>query len=103
MHVGFGVQKARSEKMTIESEIKTALESGSIIMGARVVAKALKMKNVDSVVLANNCPESVKKDISHYAKISNTKVQEFGGSEKQLGVLCGKPFAIAVLAIAKKK
>lgn len=89
--------------MTIESEIKTAFESGNILMGARVVAKALKTKNVDSVVLANNCPESVRKDINHYTKISNVKVQEFGGSGKQLGVLCGKPFAIAVLAIAKKK
>ena len=47
--------------------------------------------------------ENVKNDISASAKISGVKVENFAGTGKQLGVFCGKPFAVASLAVLEEQ
>jgi elongator complex protein 3 len=41
----------------------------------------------------------IKKDIDYYSKLTGIKFENFDGTAKQLGIFCGKPFSIAVLAI----
>ncbi len=85
--------------MAISEEIKTAISEKNIIIGSKQVIKALKTKDTKLIILARNCPEGTKKDISYYSKLCGAQVKEFDGSAKDLGVICGKPFAIATLAI----
>ena len=85
--------------MTLEDEIKTALANGELIIGTRTVSKALKAGGVKTVVVANNAPDNVRKDLEHYSKLSKTKLENFKGTGKQLGIFLGKPFPVAVLAI----
>ena len=80
-------------------ELRNALKEKNIIIGSKQTVKYLKLKNVKIVVVANNCPENVKKDIEYYSKLTGIKVENFDGTAKQLGVFCGKPFSIAVLAV----
>ena len=94
--------KRKVNRMALEDKMKAAMESSNIIIGSRSVIKALKLKNLKSVILANNCPDNIKKDISHYAKISDIEIEQFKGTGKQLGIFCGKPFGIAVLGITAK-
>jgi len=80
-------------------EIKNALKEKRIVLGSKQTIKNLKLKNIKFVVIANNCPENIKKDIEYYSKLTGIKVEVFDGTAKQLGITCGKPFAIAALAI----
>jgi large subunit ribosomal protein L30e len=80
-------------------ELRNALNEKKVIIGSKQSMKNLKLKNVKLVIVANNCPENIKKDIDYYSKLTGIKVEKFDGTAKQLGVLCGKPFSIAVLAI----
>jgi len=80
-------------------QLKNALKEKNVIIGSRRTLKYLKLGNVKLVVIANNCPETIRKDINHYAKMSKLKVEGFNGTAKQLGVFCGKPFPIATLSI----
>jgi len=80
-------------------QLKNALKEKNVIIGSRRTLKYLKLGNVKLVVISNNCPESIRKDMEYYAKMSKIKVEEFDGSAKQLGVSCGKPFPIAALSI----
>jgi large subunit ribosomal protein L30e len=80
-------------------ELRNALNEKKVIIGSKQTMKHLKLKNVKLVIVANNCPENIKKDIDYYSKLTGIKVEKFDGTAKQLGVLCGKPFSIAVLAI----
>lgn len=84
-------------------ELKAALAKGNVLFGSRSVLKALKMKNPKAVFIALNCPENLKNDIHAYAKISGTRVENFNGSAKQMGIFCGKPFAVASLAVIGEK
>jgi large subunit ribosomal protein L30e len=83
-------------------ELRDALKENKVIIGSKKTIKYLKLGNVKLIILANNCPENIKKDIEHYAKLSEVKIENFDGTAKQLGIFCGKPFAIASLAIVSK-
>ena len=80
-------------------ELRNAINENRVIIGTKQAIKNLKLKNAKLVVVANNCPENVKKDIEYYSKLTGIKVENFDGTAKQLGIFCGKPFSIAVLAI----
>jgi large subunit ribosomal protein L30e len=80
-------------------ELRNAVNEKRVIIGSKQTVKNLKLKNIKLVVLASNCPENIKKDIDYYSKLTGIKVEKFDGTAKQLGMFCGKPFSIAVLAI----
>lgn len=80
-------------------ELRNAIKEKNVIIGTKQAIKNLKLKNVKSVVVANNCPENIRKDIEYYSKLTGIKMESFDGTAKQLGILCGKPFSIAVMAI----
>lgn len=80
-------------------ELKAALVKGNVLFGSRSVLKSLKLKSPRMIFVASNCPETVRRDINSHAKISGATVENFAGTAKQLGIVCGKPFAIASLAV----
>ena len=82
-------------------ELKDALKENKVIIGSKRTIKYLKLGSVKLIILASNCPDDVKKDIEHYTKLSGIEIENFDGTAKQLGIFCGKPFAIASLAIVK--
>ena len=80
-------------------EVRDALKENKVIIGSKRTIKYLKLGKANLIVLANNCPENVKKDVEHYVKLTGVKLENFDGTAKQLGIFCGKPFPIATLAI----
>jgi len=86
---------------SVNEQIKESIANNSAIIGSKRVLKDIKTGNVDLVVVAKNCPENIKKDVEHYSKVGNLKLEEFDGTGKDLGTFCGKPFSIAILAIKK--
>ncbi|MFZ3077622.1 MAG: 50S ribosomal protein L30e [Candidatus Aenigmatarchaeota archaeon] len=87
----------------ILEDLKAAVAKGNALFGSRSVMKALKLKSPKMIFVASNCPESAKNDINSSAKISGTKIENFEGTGKQLGVFCGKPFSIASLAVLEEQ
>ncbi|MBN2202846.1 MAG: 50S ribosomal protein L30e [Candidatus Aenigmarchaeota archaeon] len=82
-------------------ELKDALKENKVVMGTDRTMKSVKLGKAETVVLASNCPDDVRKDLEKYTKLSGIKLENFEGTAKQLGVFCGKPFSIASLAIVK--
>ena len=80
-------------------DLREALNEKKVILGSKRTIKYLKLGKVKKIVIANNCPEEVRKDLEHYTKLSEIKMEKFDGTAKQLGIFCGKPFSIATLAI----
>ena len=85
----------------IEAEIKEALATKKIVLGSRQTKKALKKGQAKKVVIAKNCPEELKKDFAHLTKIAGIDLVQFEDTATRLGIICGKPFKIAALAILK--
>ncbi len=85
--------------MDYKAEIKKAIAENKLVIGSREVLKKLKLGKPKLIVIASNCPESLKKDIEYYSKLAGVELKVFEGTERDLGVFCGKPFPIAAIAI----
>ena len=83
-------------------DLRIALEEKKIIIGSKRAIKYLKLGKVKKIIISNNAPESVKKDVGHYSKLTGIELENFDGTSKQLGIFCGKPFSISVMAIVSE-
>jgi len=81
--------------------IKEASKNKKLVLGTKTVLKGLKNTTINQVFCASNFPEQTRKDLNHYAGLSNVKIEEFGGNSSKLGEACGKPFKILIVGIQK--
>lgn len=83
--------------MTIE-ELRKDLKTKKPVFGSDKAIKELKTGKLNKIYLSSNCREDVKRDITHYAKLSDVKVIELEETNEDLGVICKKPFNISVIS-----
>jgi len=81
--------------------IKDSLKEDTGIIGTKETIKLLKQGQISTVFLTVNAPESVKKEIKTYSKMSETEVIDLDVPNNELGTVCRKPFAISVYSIKK--
>ena len=81
----------------MKQEIRKLLDSGKVIIGTDRTLKALRSEKLSRVLISANCNESTVEQISAYA--GKAKVEKLPETNEELGVLCKKPFRIAVLGI----
>ncbi len=77
----------------LAGSLRVAIESGRVVLGARQCRKAIKDGKARLIIIASNCPDG-------YLRLQEeAPVQEFPGSNVELGAACGKPFSVSVVAI----
>jgi len=57
----------------INNQLKEAVTNNNVIIGSKRIIKSLKTSEIDSIVIATNCPENVKKDINHSSELAGVK------------------------------
>ena len=80
----------------VEKALRKAMKTGKVFLGSKRTIKALKNGEAKLVVIASNCPDEVRMEVEKYS----VPVVEFKGTNMELGAVCGKPFSVAVPAIA---
>ncbi len=85
--------------MNLETQLKLAMETGKVKLGSNSAIKLLKLGKAKLLIIANNCPENIRKDIEYYASLTETPIYKFKGNNKELASLCKKPFPVSVLTI----
>lgn len=83
-------------------QLRDAVAAGTALIGSRSVLRAIRTGSTKSVIITSNCPSTTAADIQKLARMAGISVERFDGTGKQLGTLCGKPFAIAAAAIREK-
>jgi len=89
--------------MELEKLIKEKTKEGKILLGFKTVIKSLKSSKPELVVVANNIPDDKRKIVELNAKVSKVQVKEYKKDNVSLGLLCGKPFSVSVLAVKRGK
>ena len=79
-------------------DLKQALKEKEMVLGTKETIKGLKQGKLSKVFLASNCPNHVKEDIKHYAKLANAEVEELKIPDDEVGLLCKKQFSVSVLS-----
>ena len=85
--------------MDVKKIIKDAIKQNRIIIGYNRVIKEIKTKKPKIIVYANNIPKNKLENIIHNAQIAKIDVKEYPSDNINLGLFCGKPFQVSVLAI----
>lgn len=83
--------------MDVQRSLRTAVQSGKVLIGADQATKAIGRGEAKLVVLATNCPAG--ETIKTAASQKRVPVYDFNGMGTQLGPACGKPFAISALVV----
>jgi len=87
------------DQKELMNKLKEAIVDNTVVIGTKETIKYLKLKELKLIIIANNVQDDVRNDIEKYSNISETKIEEFDGTAKELGIMCGKPFPIAVLSL----
>ncbi|HNX17915.1 MAG TPA: 50S ribosomal protein L30e [Methanoregula sp.] len=82
--------------MDFNASLRRAIKTGDVILGQNNTEKCIKEGKAQMVVIAENCPENLKKQLAGY---ENIFIHTFDGSSVALGKACGKPFMVSALAI----
>lgn len=80
----------------MKTEIRKLLGTDKLIIGTERTIKALKNDELAKVIVSKNCSERVQNQLKGKAEIV-----EADENNEELGVLCKKPFRIALLGIKK--
>jgi len=81
--------------------ITKAIKGEKAILGFKRTLKGLRNNTVATVFLAKNCPEVIRDDIEHYAKVAEVQVETLEIPCEELGTLCKKPFMVTVIGVLK--
>lgn len=81
--------------MDINKALKTAVTTGKVLFGYEQTVKAINTKKAKLIIVSQNCPDE------HLTFIEKHKVPfyRFGGSNVELGSICGKPFSVSMLSV----
>jgi large subunit ribosomal protein L30e len=83
----------------VDKAIATAVKTGKVVFGANEALNSAKTGKARLIVLASNAPSQIRDDLEYYGKLSQIPIVTYRGSNFDLGVVCGKPFAIATLTV----
>ena len=81
----------------VDKILKNVVKKGKVKIGARQTQIAIKEDKAKLVVMAKNCPFS--SDISKISDEEKIPVYNYGSNSMDLGVVCGKTFAVSVFAV----
>ena len=85
--------------VNLDQALGVTVKTGKVLFGANSTIKNVMTGKVRLVVLASNCPDSIRKDVEKYCKISRIPLVVSPRNNTELGRACGKLFSISVLAV----
>ncbi len=83
----------------VNREIEKAVKTGRVFFGCDSAVKNALEGKAKLIILAENCPEKMRRKIERYSKLSNIPILIYNGSGRELGKVCGKPFTVSALSI----
>jgi len=83
----------------LNRSIALAVKTGRVLYGVKNALKNAKTGKLRVVIRAANCPQKFSEDLEYYCNLSKIPLIVYSGTSKDLGMVCGKPYTVCVLAI----
>lgn len=85
--------------MGVSEELGRAVASGKVVIGTERSMKIIMNGEARLVIVASNCPRDALSDAKQYTKVSGTPIHFFEKDSRELGLACGKPFTVNIVAV----
>lgn len=83
----------------VDKAIATAVKTGKVVFGAKEAVRSAKNGKARLILVASNSPPHIHSDLEYYGKLSQIPIVTYKGSNIDLGMACGKRFAVANLTV----
>jgi large subunit ribosomal protein L30e len=83
----------------VDKAIATAVKTGKVVLGATEALRSAKTGKARLIVVASNSPPQIREDIDYYCKLSQVPVVSYKSNNVDLGMVCGKKFAVSALTV----
>jgi large subunit ribosomal protein L30e len=83
----------------VDKAIATVVKTGKVSFGANTALQNAKTGKAKMIVLAANCPKSIREQVEYYGKLSKVPVMTYKGTSIDLAAVCNKLFIISALSI----
>lgn len=80
-------------------EIQEHIENDDIVYGKEETIKGLKDKSLKKVFVSRNMDSSTMEDLRYYSKIGDVSLERSDMTNKELGNMCQKSFAVSVIGV----
>ncbi len=85
--------------LSIERELKNLIRTGKYTLGTNSTIRVIASGKAKMVVIAENAPPELRERAIYYANLGKVPIYIFKGTSQDLGIICGKPFKISMLAV----
>lgn len=83
----------------VEKAIATVVKTGKVAFGAKEAIRSVKAGKAQLIFLASSSSSTKREDLEYYGKLSQIPVVTYTGTSTDLGMVCGKKFAVATLTV----
>jgi large subunit ribosomal protein L30e len=83
----------------VDKAIVAAINSGKVAFGTKEAIQNAKTGKARLIMISSNIPTATQRDLHYYGKLSGVPIVRYRGDGVDLGLTCGKPFAVAALVI----
>lgn len=87
--------------MDVNRALRSATQTGSVVLGLNETIKSVEQKKVKLVVVAANAPATAVTAVETAARQGKVPVYTYQGKNTELGPACGKPYSVAVLGVVE--
>jgi large subunit ribosomal protein L30e len=86
----------------IKKAIATTVKTGKVLFGIKNTVKTAKTGKAKVIIVASNCPKKARENIEYYRKLSKIPIIVYKGKGVDLGMACGKPFAVSSVIVKEE-
>jgi large subunit ribosomal protein L30e len=83
----------------VDKAIASAVKTGKVVLGSSEALRSARAGKARLIVVASNTPSRLREDIDHYGKLSQVPVVAYRSNSRDLGLVCGKRFAVTALTV----
>jgi len=83
----------------VDKAIAAAVKTGKVVFGATEAIRSAKTGKARLIVVASNSPSHIRESIESHGKLSEVPVVSYRSNSVDLGMVCGKKFAVTALTV----
>jgi large subunit ribosomal protein L30e len=98
------LSRKKKKEFDVDTNLKVAMRTGKFIYGKKQVLKHLRNESFKMIIIANNCPTELEKQLNYYVSLMKDKIYlyRYKGSSWDLGLACAKPYMISIIGVVQE-
>ena len=98
------LSRKKKKEFDVDTNLKVAMRTGKFIYGKKQVLTHLRNESFKMIIIANNCPTELDKQLNYYVSLMKDKIfiHRYKGSSWDLGLACAKPYMISIIGVLQE-